>query len=237
MGTGFNLQRLYRTMVSAYFVASTPLYFLAGLGISSVHDEFRERSGRYSARLKQAITNRQVLWIHAPSPRDANLCTQLITALEARVPNLKFVVSTSTSAAMAGLDEKLPASIGKVFFPFDQRKPVLRALAAMHPEAVVLLSPQLTLNFSWYARAKNIPTILLVASEPAKRFCKNRAWIFRSVLRAYSAIGVQRKEDLKFLQGFRHPLNAIRILGNIECEPAQSAAFIRSPPRCFLEVH
>ena len=208
-------------MASAFFAASAPAYFLNNLSTSGDHDEFRDRTGRYSARLKQAITNRQVFWIHAPYPRDVNWCTQLIKALEVRVPNLKFVVSTSSSAGMAGLDEKLPTYIGKVFSPFDQRKPVLRALATLHPEAVVLLSPQLALNFSWYARTKNIPTILLIASESAQRFCKTRAWIFRSLLPTYSAIGVQSEEDLKILQELRYPLKPIRILGNLECEPAQ----------------
>ena len=50
---------------------------------------FLERFGRYDANLKQALTNRQVIWLHAVSVGEVNLCTQLIRALEPRMPNSK----------------------------------------------------------------------------------------------------------------------------------------------------
>ena len=59
-----------------------------------------ERFGRYDTKLKQAITNRHTLWMHAVSVGEVNVCTQLIRALEPRLPNLKIVVSTTTTTGM-----------------------------------------------------------------------------------------------------------------------------------------
>ncbi len=47
---------------------------------------FYERFGHYDPGLKQALTNRHVLWIHAVSVGEVNLCTQLIRALEPGCP-------------------------------------------------------------------------------------------------------------------------------------------------------
>ena len=58
--------------------------------------------------IKQALTNRQVIWLHAVSVGEVNLCTQLIRALEPRVPNTKIVVSCTTTTGMAEYRRRLP---------------------------------------------------------------------------------------------------------------------------------
>src|SRR5262245_62524421 len=97
----------------------------------------------YDSKLKQAITNRQVLWMHAVSVGEVNLCTQLIRALEPRVPNLKIIVSTTTSTGMGELEKKLPSHIGKIYYPIDHRRCVSRAVSLIHPEAVLLVEAEI----------------------------------------------------------------------------------------------
>ena len=46
---------------------------------------------------KQAISNRDVIWLHAVSVGEVNICVQLIKVLQPRLPNLKLVVSTTTT--------------------------------------------------------------------------------------------------------------------------------------------
>src|SRR5450432_3766630 len=99
---------------------------------------FTQRFAQYDASLKQALTNRHVIWIHAVSVGEVNLCTQLINALEPRVPNVKIVVSCTTTTGMAELRRKLPTRVSKIYYPVDRRKYVRRALATMNPEAIIL---------------------------------------------------------------------------------------------------
>src|SRR6266404_2843678 len=113
---------------------------------------FSQRFGRYDPSFKQAITNRHVLWLHAVSVGEVNVCTQLIRALEPRVPNLKIVVSTTTSTGLGELQKKLPSHIEKIYYPIDRRKYVQRALKALHPEAVVLVEAEIWPNFLWKLR-------------------------------------------------------------------------------------
>ncbi len=83
---------------------------------------FGQRFGEYDAKIKQAITNRHVLWMHAVSVGEMNVCMQVIRALEPRLPNLKIMVSTTTTTGMGELQKKLPAHVGKIYYPIDRRK-------------------------------------------------------------------------------------------------------------------
>src|SRR5882757_2136095 len=103
---------------------------------------FGQRFAKYDASLKQALTNRHVVWLHAVSVGEVNVCTQLIRALEPRVPNIKIVVSTTTSTGMGELQRKLPSHIEKIYYPIDYRKCAHRALSVVHPEAVLLVEAE-----------------------------------------------------------------------------------------------
>src|SRR5437016_12968273 len=113
---------------------------------------FAQRFGRYDSKLKQALTNRHTLWLHAVSVGEVNVCTQVIKALEPRLPNLKVVVSTTTSTGMGLLQERLPSHVSKIYYPIDRRKWVSRALNTIRPEAIVLVEAEIWPNFLWRAR-------------------------------------------------------------------------------------
>src|SRR5436190_13664888 len=129
----------YNVLFTAFFWLSAPFYFLKMWRRGDWQRGFAQRFGRYSSKVKQAVTNRHVLWIHAVSVGEVNICTQLIKALEPRAPNLKVVVSTTTSTGMGELQRKMPSHIGKIYYPIDHKKCVKRALSLIHPEAVVLV--------------------------------------------------------------------------------------------------
>src|SRR6266404_2647527 len=93
---------------------------------------FSQRFGRYDPSFKQAITNRHTLWLHAVSVGEVNVCTQLIRALEPRLPNLKIVVSTTTTTGMGELESKLPTHVSKIYYPIDRRSYVARSLACIN---------------------------------------------------------------------------------------------------------
>src|ERR1051325_10845397 len=122
------MRLLYEILFTVFFLLSTPYYFFKLWRRGNWRSGFRQRFGHYGNKIKQAITNRHVLWLHAVSVGEVNVCTQLINALEPRVPNLKIVVSTTTSTGMGRLHEKLPSHIEKIYYPIDRRRYVQRAL-------------------------------------------------------------------------------------------------------------
>src|SRR5687768_17124100 len=98
---------LYNILFTVGFLLSAPFYFLKMWRRGNWKSGFEQRFGRYSNRIKQAITNRHVIWFHAVSVGEVNICTHLINAIERRLPNLKIIVSTTTSTGMGELHKKL----------------------------------------------------------------------------------------------------------------------------------
>src|SRR5438552_249213 len=129
----------YNILFTVFFALSAPYYFLRMWRRGNWQKGFAQRFGRYDSKLKQAITNRHTLWLHAVSVGEVNVCTQLIGALQPRLPNLKIVVSTTTTTGMAGLQSKLPNHVSKIYYPIDQRGCVANALSTIHPKAIVLV--------------------------------------------------------------------------------------------------
>src|ERR1700726_2299001 len=112
---------LYNILFLFFFLLSAPYYFLKMRRRGNWRTGFRQRFGHYDHKVKQAITNRHVLWMHAVSVGEVNVCTQLIRALEPRLPNLKIVVSTTTTTGMERLQNVLPSHISRIYYPLDLR--------------------------------------------------------------------------------------------------------------------
>jgi len=183
---------------------------------------FRQRFGLYDARIKQALTNRDVIWMHAVSVGEVNVCTQLIRALEPRMPNLKIVVSTTTTTGMGELQRKLPWRITKIYYPIDRPKYVTRALSAIGPEAVVLVEGEIWPNFIWRVRRRRIPLFLVNArlSERSYRGYRRFGFLFRPLFASFTGVGAQNEADAARLRELGCRPEAIHVVGNLKFDAA-----------------
>ena len=184
---------------------------------------FAERFGKYDTKLKQAITNRDVLWMHAVSVGEVNVCTQLIRALEPRLPNLKIVVSTTTTTGMGELQRKLPNHISKIYYPIDHRLYVARALATIRPEAIVLVEAEIWPNFLWRARDLHMPVFLVNArlSDRSYRGYRRFGFLFRPLFAGLAGVGAQNEADAAKLRELGCRPEAIRIVGSLKFDAAK----------------
>jgi 3-deoxy-D-manno-octulosonic-acid transferase len=214
---------LYNILFSFLFALSSPYYFMRMRRRGNWRRDFGQRFGRYDAKFKQAITNRDTLWIHAVSVGEVKLCTQLIRALEPRLPNLKLVVSTTTTTGMAELQKHLPAHISRIYYPVDLRGAVSKALVTVRPEAIILVEAEIWPNFLWKARKMGIPTFLVNArlSNRSYRGYRLLSFIFKPLFAGFSGVGAQTEEDAARLRkvGFRP--EAIRIIGSLKYDAAK----------------
>lgn len=183
---------------------------------------FQERFGKFSGKLKSALTNRHVLWIHAVSVGEVNIATQLIRAIETRLPNLKIVVSTTTSTGMGELRKRLPSHIEKIYYPIDRRQYVSRALRVVNPEAVVLVEAEIWPNFLWTARSRRIPIFLVNArlSDRSYRGYRRFGFLFRALFRSFAGVGVQNDQDRQRLIKLGARPEAVRVVGNLKFDGA-----------------
>lgn len=217
------MRRTYNLLFTLCLLLSAPFYWLKMVRRGNWREGFSQRYGKYSSKIKQALTNRHVLWLHAVSVGEVNICTQLIAALEPRLPNLKIVVSTTTSTGMAELQRKLPSHIVKFYYPIDRRIWTWRALATIHPEVIVLVEAEIWPNFLWRAHDLDIPVFLVNArlSKRSYRGYKRFGFLFRPIFRKFTGVGCQNEDDARRLIELGCRPEAIHVVGNLKFDAAK----------------
>lgn len=224
------LRTVYEVLFSVFFVLAAPYYFWRMQRRGEWRQGFSQRFGHFDAPIKQALTNRQVLWIHAVSVGEVNLCTQLINAIEPRVPNIKFVVSTTTTTGMRELQRRLPTRVTRIYYPVDALRYVRRAQALMNPIAIVLIEAEIWPNFLWRAEEVGIPVFLANArlsprSLPRYKFW---SWIFRPLFSAFAGVTCQNEADAKNLEAVGCNPDVIRVVGNMKFDAAAGFSELRT---------
>ncbi len=217
------MRAIYNILFTVFFVLSSPYYFVRMWRRGNWRDGFWQRFGVYDSKLKQAITNRHVLWMHAVSVGEVNVCTQLIRALEPRLPNLKIVVSTTTTTGMGELQKKLPRHISKIYYPIDRRAHVSSALATIRPQAIVLVEAEIWPNFIWRARDTGIPLFLVNArlSERSYRGYRRFNFLFRPLFAVFDGVGAQNEADAARLRELGCRPDAIHVVGGLKFDAAK----------------
>ena len=216
---------LYNIGFHLFFAASAPFYFLKMWRRGNWQEGFGQRFSRYDSKFKQSITNRDTIWFHAVSVGEVNICTQLIKALEPRIPTLKIIVSTTTTTGMAELQKKLPSHIARIYYPIDARRYVRHSLRLIRPEVIVLVEAEIWPNFLWRARDLGIPTFLVNArlSEKSFRGYKRSAFLFRAIFRSFKGVGCQNAADAERLEQLGCRRERIHIVGNLKFDAAKLA--------------
>ena len=217
------MRALYNLLFIVFFLLSAPYYFGKMWRRGNWRRNFGQRFGRYEGRVKQALTNSDIVWLHAVSVGEVNLCTQLIAALEPRLPLHKFVVTTTTTTGMGELEKKLPPHIPKLYYPVDLRGPVKRALGTINPRAVVLVEAEIWPNFLWRVRDRGVPLFLVNArlSDRSFRGYQRFGFLFRKIFASFTGVGAQNESDAARLREIGCRPEAIRIVGNLKFDAAK----------------
>ncbi|MBN9690092.1 MAG: 3-deoxy-D-manno-octulosonic acid transferase [Verrucomicrobia bacterium] len=215
---------LYNLLFNIGFALSAPFYFLKMNRRGNWVAGFGQRFGQYDGKLKQALTNRRSIWVHAVSVGEVNICTRLVEALAVRLPLHKFVVSTTTSTGMAELQKRLPSDVSKIYYPIDRRKHVQRALGFVNPEAMVFVEAEIWPNMIWGLQRRGIPYFLVNAriSDRSFRGYRRAAFLFREFFAGFAGLGVQNEADAERLRVLGAPAERIQVVGSLKFDGAGS---------------
>ncbi len=181
-----------------------------------------ERFGIYDPAVK-TLAKRHVIWIHAVSVGEVNLCVQLTRALEQRLPSIKIVTSTTTTTGMAELRRRLSPRIAKIYYPIDWGVCVKRALETVNPEAIILIEAEVWPNFIWNAKDLGIPLFMVNArlSEKSYRGYNRFSFLFKPLFAAFTGVGAQNESDAVRLRQLGSRPEALRITGNLKFDAAK----------------
>jgi len=130
------------------------------------------RSGwdqKFQGNLPIRKNDRPCLWFHAVSVGEVLQLPPLLQALEAKIPNVEFVITTTTHTGFAVAREKFPQH-EICYFPLDFSWAVQRALQRVQPTAVILVEMELWPNFVLAAEKFKIPVSIINGRLSEKSF-------------------------------------------------------------------
>jgi len=233
------MRALYNSLFPIAFAMSSPYYFARMLRRGNWRAGFGQRFGSYGDAFRQSFSKGNVIWVHAVSVGEMNLCVELVRALEASRPDSRFVVSTTTTTGMGELQKKLPPRITRIYYPIDHRRSVHRALEAIQPNGIVLMEAEIWPNFIWQASDRGIPLFLANArlsdrSYPRYRKC---GFLFQQLFGAFDAIGAQTEEYAAKFRELGCPSSNVHVLGNMKFDAAKlDTANALDVPRLLAQV-
>jgi 3-deoxy-D-manno-octulosonic-acid transferase len=123
---------------------------------------------------------------------------------------------------MGELEKKLPSHIAKIYYPIDRRACVNRAIAALNPQAVVLMEAEVWPNFLWRLKDRRTPVFLVNArlSRRSSRGYKRLGFLFRPLFASFKGVGAQNEEDAARLRELGCRSEAVRVVGSLKFDAA-----------------
>lgn len=160
---------------------------------------------------------RPCLWFHAVSVGEVLQLETVVARLEADLPGIDFVISTTTSTGR-GVAEKLFSQHTICYFPLDFSWSVRRALVRVRPTAVILVELELWPNFIQAARRQGIPVALINGrlSERSYRGYFRIRWLTGRLLQCLSAIAVQNDQYRQRFLALGAPADRLQVTGSIK---------------------
>ena len=218
------MRLLYNILFPFFLLFSAPFYFWKMCRRGNWRKGFGERFGLRDDALKKELAGQRVMWLHAVSVGEANLCVALVETLREKLDGWTFVVSTTTTTGMGELQAKLPAEVRTFYYPIDLFFCVRQTLDTVEPDAIVLLEAEIWPNLSWQAADRGIPVCLANArlSDRSERGYRRFGFLFKKCFVSLAAVGAQNELDARRLQSIGCREKAVHVTGNLKFDGALS---------------
>jgi 3-deoxy-D-manno-octulosonic-acid transferase len=214
---------LYDIAYSIGLGLSAPVWLTVPRTRRKVMSALRERMGEVPAR---NLSDSAVM-VHAVSVGEINATTALIRRLREMMPDLQFIVSTTTQKGFEQgqrLYGKAP-DVTLIRYPLDFSSGVQRVLDRLRPALVVLMELEIWPNFLRHCEQRNIPVIVANARMSTASYRRYR-WVkplVASMFRRVNRICAQNEEHARRFIELGAPPDSVVIAGNMKFDTATIA--------------
>jgi 3-deoxy-D-manno-octulosonic-acid transferase len=214
------MRLLYTICYSLGFVLLSPVFLYKMWKRGKYKENFFQRFGCYVPEMFRRLGEKKEkrCWVQAVSVGEVNLAFTFITALRKRFPDLRVILTTTTSTGYALAKQKLPKEVELLYFPQDFPFAVRRAYNLIQPDFGVLMESELWPNHIWEAARRNVPVFLVNArmsprsADRHARFC----WPFCHVWPCLRLVCVQSQPDYDNYLAAGVPREKLHLTGNIK---------------------
>ena len=222
-----SMRLLYNLLFFVFFLLSAPFYFFKMWRRGNWRGGFWQRFGFHGRAFRERKTEgRSVIWMHAVSVGEVNICVPLQREMAKLKPDADWIVSTTTTTGMGELLKKLPADVHKIYYPVDLFGAVARAWRAVRPTAVILVEAEIWPNFLWRAQRCSVPVMLVNArlSDRSHRGYRQWKFFFGPIFRQLAVVAAQSEEDCRRWIDVGVSEDRVQSVGNLKFDIAASTA-------------
>jgi len=212
MMVGYSLLLLLALLVSA------PWWGVRMLTTERYREGLGQRLGRVPASLREAVSGKRVVWVHAVSVGEVLAASRLVGELEMALGGgWLVVVSTTTKTGQALARERFGAE--RVFYmPLDFAWAARAYLRVLKPSALVLMESELWPRMLHECGRAGVPVAVVNARVSDRSFARGmrvRA-VWGWVLRQVSLWLAQSEEDARRLVAMGARAETVKVGGNLK---------------------
>jgi 3-deoxy-D-manno-octulosonic-acid transferase len=222
---------LYTILYSLGFVLLSPTFLYKMWKRGKYRENFFQRFGFYDANIRASLIEKTArrCWIQAVSVGEVNVALIFIQALLEKFPNLRVILTTTTSTGYTLAYERLPQDVELLYFPQDFPWCVRRAYDLIEPDFVVLMESELWPNHIWTGARRNVPIFLVngrMSPRSARRYRAVR-WLSGRTLSHLSLVCTQTREDADSFRAAGAVASRVHVTGNMKYDASMPYADVQ----------
>lgn len=180
--------------------------------------DFGQRLGFYSREWRRRLHGKSPTWIHAVSVGEVVIALKLAEQLRALQPDLKCVLTTTTTTGHALAQKSAPSWMDVLYAPLDFWPVMRRAFRALAPLRIILIEAEVWPNLVAEATRRKIPIVLAnarLSPRSGRRFQRFKVFV-GPIFRRLDLVCVPTAEDAERWKNLGVKASQIRAVGNIK---------------------
>jgi len=204
------------------------LFFLPGYLAKMIRrggyrEKFGQRLGIYDRELRARLSKQRSTWLHAVSVGEVNVALKLANALRRLEPDLRCVLTTTTTTGFALARKNAPRWIEVMYTPLDYLPMMRRAFSVIRPARILLVEAEVWPNLVAFAHARRIPIALInarLSPRSERRFRQFRLFV-APTFQLLDLVCAQEPEDVDRWAALGVKRDRIRSVGSIKYDPGE----------------
>lgn len=213
---------IYGFLSTIFFIIILPFWLFIGIFKPKLVNGFKEKCGFYDAMKacgKGHCGESKTIIFYGVSVGEVLAMENLIKKTRETFPNFDIILLTGTKTGQEMAHKKFENIADFIsYFPFDFPFCINNMLNKLRPDAIFVMETELWPNFAYITNKKNIPFYIINAriSDRTFKSYKKLKFIFASILKKYTGIFPQSKQDSeKFILLGSSP-EKTRVMGNLK---------------------
>lgn len=219
-------QIIYALTGSFISIIGLPLFLVYARVTGKHRESLANRLGYYRRELMRKDSGRTRVWVHAASVGEVAAAVPIIAEMAGEIPQVEFVLSTTTAAGQAAARESLGAQVTCVYAPVDVMAVVALALRGVQPDILVFIETEIWPNWLYLANRAGIPVVLVngrISVRSISGYRRIRAMI-QPVLQTVAKFSMIGEPDAERLMSLGVGAGNIAVNGNAKYDRLAGAA-------------